>query len=152
MKKYFVLILIICTVLSGCKGAVTQSVSRDPSTVTYKSNAIMADQEIAVFYIRVKNGEHIVIPYTFTDKDDAPVKLKVGLRNSETLNYDNGDPVSSNTHSFVYKKDLKSSRDGKIEFTAKKAGNYAIILGNGEENKHEEQLHNEIVFEAKLPN
>ncbi|MFB8426352.1 hypothetical protein ACFC4S_30495 [Priestia megaterium] len=157
MKKYILLTVAACAVLTGCnasykiEGSFKQSVVNSNSEVTFKTNKITSDQEIAVFHLKANKNKTISIPYTVKGLDNEKLSLKVGKRISETTTYDEDELVDSSTHTFVYEKELDKSQKGEIHFVAKKSGNYAIIVGNGNQDEETSDVKEDIEFTAKLP-
>ncbi|MGF9890767.1 hypothetical protein ABEX78_19135 [Priestia megaterium] len=157
MKKYVLSTIAACAILAGCntsyqtEGGYRQSIVNMGGKVTYKTNEVTSDQEIAVFYLKADKNKSVSIPYTIKGLDKTKVTLKVGERISETSTYEEDDSVDSSTHSFVYEKELNKSQKGEIHFVAKESGNYAIIVGNGNQDEDTSDVKEDIKFTAKLP-
>lgn len=157
MKKYVLLTVAACAILTGCnasykiEGDFKQSIVNRSNEIIFKTNKVTSDQEIAVFHLKVDKDKTISIPYTVKGLDKDKLSLKVGKRISETTTYDEDELVDSSTHSFVYKKELDKSQKGEINFVAKKSGNYAIIVGNGDQDEDTSDAKEDIKFTAKLP-
>lgn len=157
MKKYVLLTVAACAILAGCnapykiEGDFKQSIVNRSNEVIFKTNKVTSDQEIAVFYLKADKDKSVSIPYTVKGLDKGKLSLKVGKRISEATTYDEDELVDSSTHSFVYEKELDKSQEGEIHFTAKKSGNYAIIVGNGNQDKYTSDVKEDIKFTAKLP-
>lgn len=157
MKKYVLLTVAACAILSGCnasyqtEGGFKQSIVNMGEQVTFKTNEVTSDQEIATFYLKADKNKSVSIPYTIKGLDKRKVSLKVGKRISEATTYDEDNLVDSSTYSFVYEKELDKSQKGEIHFVAKESGNYAIILGNGDQDEDTSDVKEDIKFTAKLP-
>jgi len=157
MKKYVLLTMAACAILAGCnasyqtEGGYRQSIVNMGGKVTYKTNEVTLDQEIAVFYLKADKNKTVSIPYTIKGLDKTKVSLKVGKRISETSSYEEDNSVDSSTHSFVYEKELNKSQKGEIHFVAKESGNYAIIIGSGDQDEDVSVTSKEIKFTAEFP-
>ena len=131
LKAYVFFVVLLCVILTGCTGVVKEESTNKNGNVSFKSNSFATDKEIAVFYVDAKKSSKIKIPYQLKGtSDNSSLVIKVGLRISESQVYDGegNNNINNTTHSFVYKKQLKHSRNGIIEFVPNKTGNYAIIL------------------------
>jgi len=157
MKKYVLTTMVACAILTGCEASFhtedgyKQSIVNMGDKVTYKTNEVTPDQEIAVFHLKADKNKNVSIPYTIKGLDKTKVSLKVGKRISETSTYEEDDLVDSSTHSFVYEKELDKSQKGEIHFVAKESGNYAIIIGSGDQDEDGSDVTEDIKFTAKLP-
>lgn len=157
MKKYVLLTVAACAILAGCnasykiEGDFKQSIVNRSNKVIFKTNKVTSDQEIAAFYLKADKDKTISIPYTVNGLDKEKLSLKVGKRISETTTYDEDELVDSSTHTFVYEKELDKSQKGEIHFVAKKTGNYAIVIGNGNQDEDMYDVVEDIKFTAKLP-